>query len=309
MVKMGQTGIRRVRFLPPGPGVRDIEVNTLRGIRERGGPQEFLTSQRLDFDLLVHVASGATRHTVDFTDHDLAADDVLWVRAGQVHRWGQIAAIEGTVVLFAPHVVDERAREVVRAASVRTPNHWAAADLTNTPVPGAIAVLADGAGPPDAARSELRQVGLAHSLAAVLVQLALVDPTADAADERATHEVFAWFSDHIDEHFRGWHKVSQYAERLGYSTRTLNRLAREHTGRTAKELIDERIVLEAKRLLSHGDSAVWELARELGFDDASNFSSYFRLRAGMTPVEFREWSRGRGTARRATGPEVNPAAR
>ena len=59
MVKTGQSRIRRVRFLPPGPGVGDIEVNTLAGIRDRGGPHEFLTSQRLDFDLLVHMESGS----------------------------------------------------------------------------------------------------------------------------------------------------------------------------------------------------------------------------------------------------------
>ena len=73
----------------------DIEVNTLRGIRDRGGPHEFLTPQRLDFDLLVHIESGSARHTVDFTDYALGAGDVLWVRAGQVHHWGAIADIEG----------------------------------------------------------------------------------------------------------------------------------------------------------------------------------------------------------------------
>src|SRR4051794_14908728 len=90
MVEKGQGSIRRVRFLPPGPDVGDIEVNTIRGIRDRGGPQEFLTLQRLDFDLLVHVEGGNALHTVDFIDYALRSGDVLWIRAGQVHRWGRI---------------------------------------------------------------------------------------------------------------------------------------------------------------------------------------------------------------------------
>jgi hypothetical protein len=102
MVKTGHTPIRRVRFLPPASNVGDIEVNTLKGIRDRGGPHEFLTPQRLDFDLLVHIESGTGMHTVDFTDHTLRPGDVLWVRAGQVHQWGAIADIEGTVVMFGP---------------------------------------------------------------------------------------------------------------------------------------------------------------------------------------------------------------
>ena len=105
MVKTGHDEIRRVRFEPPAPGVGDIEVNTLRGIRDRGGPHEFLTSQRLDFDLLVQIERGAAVHTVDFDDHPLHPGDVLWVRTGQVHRWGTISEIEGPVVMFGPHSI------------------------------------------------------------------------------------------------------------------------------------------------------------------------------------------------------------
>ena len=82
---------------------------------------------------------------------------------------------------------------------------------------------------------------------------------------------------------------------MGYSTRTLNRLARQHTGLSAKELIDERVVLEAKRQLSHTDSPVSEIAEQLGFDDASNFSSYFRRQTQLTPGTFRTQSRSPGT--------------
>jgi AraC-like DNA-binding protein len=91
-----------------------------------------------------------------------------------------------------------------------------------------------------------------------------------------------------------WHQVSQYADRLGYSARTLNRLARANTGLSAKQLIDERVVLEAKRQLSHANASVAEIAELLGFDDASNFSSYFRRHTGTTPAAFRVTSRRGG---------------
>jgi len=296
MVKMRHSAIRHVRFLPPDVGVGDIEVNTLRGIRDRGGPHEFLTPQRLDFDLLVHLESGSARHTVDFTDYALEAGDVLWVRAGQVHSWGEIGDIEGPVVMFGPHTVDERTRDLIRSHLVRPRNHWLATDLTGTPVPQALAFLVlSGNGPRTTERLGLRQVGLAHCLAALLVQLTLVEPGGVTPAPGPTHEAYTWFRDHIEEQFRSWHQVSQYADRLGYSTRTLNRLARQHTGLSAKELIDERVVLEAKRQLSHGDASVTEIAEELGFDDASNFSSYFRRQTQLTPGTFRTQSRSAGT--------------
>ncbi len=292
MVETGQTGIRRVRFLPPGPSVGDIEINTVRGIRDRGGPQEFLTSQRLDFDLVVHVESGSARHAVDFTDYPLRSGDVLWVRAGQIHQWGEIADLEGTVAMFSPHAVDERARELIGSQLIRQRSHWPAADLDGTPVAQALDLLiASGAGPGETERSGLRQAALAHGLTALLVHLALAEPLAGPPAQRPTHEAYTWFRDHIEDHFASRHKVSEYAERLGYSTRTLNRLARQNTGLSAKELIDERVVLEAKRLLSHSNAPVSEIASLLGFDDGSNFSSYFVRQVGTTPGTFRTRSR------------------
>ena len=291
MVETGHDPIRRVHYLPPVPTVGDIEVNTLAGIRERGGPREFLPLQRLDFDLVVHVESGAASHTVDFTDYQLGPGDVLWVRAGQVHRWGAIEDIAGTVVMFAPHTVDDDTMQLIRRHLVRPRSHWTAAALENSPVPKALLLLAVSAGGSAPRPSPLRQAARQHSLAALLLQLALVEPSGSPPPVGPAHEAYGWFRDHIQDHFHEWHKVGDYADRLGYSSRTLNRLARQYTGLSAKQLIDERVVLEAKRLLAHGDGAASEIALSLGFDDASNFSSYFRRHTHMTPGTFRTRSR------------------
>ena len=297
LVKIGQREIRPVHFTPPAPSVGDIEVNTLRGIRDRGGPHEFLTSQRLDFDLLMQIEHGTTVHTVDFNEHTLNPGDILWVRAGQVHRWGTIADVEGPVVMFGPRGVTEGTSYLIRPDLVRSQSHWPASDLAGTPTRDALDLLTRIAESGPRGRNDLHQVALAHSLGALLVELARAQDIGGAPSLSSTHEVYGWFRDQIEEHFRRWHKVGEYADRLGYSARTLNRLARQHTGLSAKELIDERIVLEAKRMLSHADTSVMQIAEELGFDDPSNFSAYFLKRAGMTPGAFRRWSRGFGEER------------
>ncbi len=295
MVNTGQSTIRRVRFLPPAPGVGAIEANTLRGIRDRGGPEEFLTPQRLDFDLLMQVTSGTAGHTVDFTEHSLRPGDILWVRAGQVHQWGAIADIEGSVVMFGPHSMGESIHDLLRSHVALGQSHWSAADLAGTPVTQILDLLTSGTDSPRAEQSDLREAARAQLLAALLIELALARAAGRAPTVEPTHQVFSWFRDHIEEHFRTWHKVSEYADRLGYSSRTLNRLARQHTGLSAKELIDERVLLEAKRQLAHRDAPVSEIAEQLGFDDASNFSSYFRRQTRTTPGAFRSRSRT-GTA-------------
>jgi AraC-like DNA-binding protein len=292
MVKTGQLiaeAIRPVMFEPPIPEIGDIEVLSLERMRVRGGPTEFLTPQRLDFDMVIRIDRGSAVHTVDFTDHQLSPGDVLWVRAGQMHQWGRIADIDGPSVLFNPHVIDDRTSELVRSAGTTIPNHWRAEAVEVSPVGEVWALLlacGDQAAPGD--RAPLLDAVLAHAVGALLTELALVRPTDATAGPTATHEAYVWFRDEIDRRFSEWHKVTHYADRLGYSPRTLNRVARAHTGRSAKQLIDERVVLEAKRLLSHGDAPVAEIAEQLGFDDPSNFSAYFRTRAGVTPGAFRK---------------------
>ncbi|WP_201299585.1 AraC family transcriptional regulator [Aeromicrobium sp. 9AM] len=265
-----------------------MEVLSLERMRVRGGPTEFLTPQRLDFDMLLRIDDGATTHTVDFTEHALGAGDVLWVRAGQMHQWGRIGDIDGPSVLFAAHAIDDRTRELVRAAGTAIPNVWPASDIEGTPVAEAWELLLSvGRQATPGGRADLRNAALAHATGALLTQLALAQPADQTTGPTATHEAYIWFRDEIDRRFSEWHQVTHYADRLGYSPRTLNRLARAHTGRSAKQLIDERVVLEAKRLLSHGDAPVVEIAEQLGFDDPSNFSAYFRARAGVTPGAFR----------------------
>ena len=293
MVKKGHSpsGIRQVRYTPPTAAVGEIEVNTLRGIRDRGGAREFLAPQRLGFDLLIRIESGTALHSVDFTGFHLGPGDLLWVRAGQVQQWGRIDDVEGPVVLFGSHPVDDRTRELIRGHDVRPRNHWPAADLDGSSVEPLLELLRSSAERSVVDPSPLRQAALAHALAVLLIELTLVVPLGSAPPLRPTHEAYGWFRDHIEEHFHTWHHVSQYADRLGYSTRTLNRLARQNTGLTAKQLIDERVILEAKRLLSHADDSVAAIAEQLGFDDASNFSSYFRRHTKTTPAAFRTTSR------------------
>jgi AraC-like DNA-binding protein len=81
--------------------------------------------------------------------------------------------------------------------------------------------------------------------------------------------------------------VAQYAKRLGCSQRSLNRATIEVAQTSAKSMLSQRIVLEAKRLLAHSALPVARIAEELGFDEATNFVKFFRREAGITPGAFR----------------------
>jgi AraC-like DNA-binding protein len=80
---------------------------------------------------------------------------------------------------------------------------------------------------------------------------------------------------------------SEYAELLYVTPNHLNAICKELIGKSAGEMIRDRIVLEAKRLMVNLDLSISEIAYELNFRDNSYFSKFFKKYAGITPEEFR----------------------
>jgi AraC-like DNA-binding protein len=90
----------------------------------------------------------------------------------------------------------------------------------------------------------------------------------------------------IDQNFLTMKKASDYAFELNVSTKHLNKVVINTVGKSTTDLIHQRILLEAKRLLTHGELTVQEIAFELGYDDASYFSRLFKSKCGVSPSIF-----------------------
>ncbi|WP_298549054.1 AraC family transcriptional regulator [uncultured Aquimarina sp.] len=91
----------------------------------------------------------------------------------------------------------------------------------------------------------------------------------------------------IEKHFREKHQVAEYAELLFKSPKTLSNLFHKYSDKSPLATINERIVLEAKRLLIYSDKTSEEIAYELGYKEAGHFSKFFKKHAGMNPTEFK----------------------
>ena len=221
---MGQPRIRPVRYTPSPAAFGEIELMSLRLMRKRGGPNEFVSPQRLDFDLLFRIDSGSTTHTVDFQEYLLAPGDAMWVRAGQVQQWGSIAQIEGPVLLFTPAALENRIHQQIATSVTTTPNYFPAAALpgsseTDAALAQAFTIADDRQG------NALRRLALAHAISVTLLLLVASSSEESVRRRKPAHEAFIWFRENIDENFRTRRTVEDYAARLGYSARTLNRLS------------------------------------------------------------------------------------
>ncbi len=91
----------------------------------------------------------------------------------------------------------------------------------------------------------------------------------------------------VEQHFKQQHQVSDYAEMLFKSPKTLSNYFKKVGNKSPLKVINERIVLEAKRLLLFSDKTAEEIAYELGFNDASHFSKFFKKSTGVPPGSFK----------------------
>ncbi len=96
------------------------------------------------------------------------------------------------------------------------------------------------------------------------------------------------FKEKLEKTFRKERSVKNYASALNISEKRLHKATSSLLDKTPKTIIDERVILEAKRLLSHGYQSIKEISYELGYDEPTNFIKYFRRYTNMTPSEFRE---------------------
>jgi AraC-like DNA-binding protein len=91
----------------------------------------------------------------------------------------------------------------------------------------------------------------------------------------------------IEEKYQEWHKVQDYASEIHISAKHLSQTVKNFTGKTAKTLIQDRLILEAKRLLLHSSLTIKEIAYQIGFNEPLHFSGFFKKKVNISPSEFK----------------------
>ncbi|WP_326620738.1 AraC family transcriptional regulator [Streptomyces decoyicus] len=298
MVRMRQEGrepvpeIPEVAFSAPAGRPTGVEVMTLAELRARADACQLSAPHRPGFHHLLMLDSGRLVHSVDFREHVLAPGDLLWSRPGQVQHFGDLTGAEGRLVLFEAGFLDPATAAAARIEDwygppVRRPGGAAARGVDE-----AMRQLHGEFGALGGLPLEIHLDVLRHLLAVLVLRAAYPggEPEGDGACTASA--AYLRFRDAVERGFTRSRRVADYARSLGYAPRTLSRATEASAGVGAKEFIDRRVALEAKRLLAHGDQSAARIADRLGFADATNFSKFFQRQTGTTPIAFRTAVRG-----------------
>jgi AraC-like DNA-binding protein len=279
-------------FRPPVGTPYGLEVSTIEDFfaQHDDWPWNPPHPLRVTFHYLILVTEGELRHDVDHVTRIIAPGQWLWVRPGQALCWHPPGVARGPFILFEPDVLrPELARLLApltahEAPAVLSPHPDDTVWLQQT----ALQLL-------DEHRAlGRRPLGIHHALRRSLLESLLlrlanspgIAPIGTATAGTGRADRYGRFLDALELHFRELHHAADYAELLGCSVRTLSRAAQDATGKGVRELIDERRLLEARRLLGGARWDAKAVAVELGFTDPANFGRFFRDRTGLTPAAF-----------------------
>ncbi|GGQ67145.1 transcriptional regulator [Streptomyces asoensis] len=290
----GPAAVRLYGFQPPVGTPYGLEVSTVEDFfaQHDDWPWNPPRPGRATFHYLILVTEGVLRHDVDYVTQTVAPGQWLWVRPGHAQCWHPPGAARGPFILFEPDVLrPDLARLLApltahEARAVLSPRPEDTVWLQQTALQLLYEHRALGR----------RPLGIHHALRRSLLEsllLRLADSpgtalvgTATAGTGRGRGDRYGRFLDALELHFRELHQAADYAELLGCSVRTLSRATRDATGKGARELIDERRLLEARRLLRGERWDARAVAVHLGFIDPANFGRFFRDRTGLTPAAY-----------------------
>ncbi|MEV5608937.1 AraC family transcriptional regulator [Streptomyces sp. NPDC052225] len=292
----GPAAVPLYGFQPPVGTPYGLEVGTVEDFfaQHDDWPWNPPVPGRASFHYLIAVTEGELRHDVDHVTRTVTPGQWLWVRPGHAQCWHPPGAARGPFILFEPDVLRPDIARLLapltahEAPAVLSPHPDDAAWLQQTALQLLDEHRALGRRPLDVHHALRRS--LLESLLLRLAGAPGITPAGTSADTRRADtrrgDTYRRFADALELHFREVHRAADYAQLLGCSVRTLSRAAREATGKTVREVIDERRLLEARRLLT---SARWDarsVADHLGFTDPANFGRFFRDRTGLTPAAY-----------------------
>jgi AraC family transcriptional regulator, transcriptional activator of pobA len=251
---------------------------------------------RHDYYAVMFIENGQGIHYVDFNEYRVEDRSVFFLMPGQMHQLLFLSDPKGHVILFTEDflVANGISRRLIE--DIYLFNEYGMSpplQLNDVQLPIYKSVL-------DQMRFFRDSVEKFNTEAvASLVQLFLILGNNHCSLKKGDNlqlmeggnSLLRKFKALLNKQFASEHQVSGYAEQMSVSADHLNKTIKGLTGFSAKDHIQNKLIVEAKRTLLFSDVSNKELAFELGFEEAAHFNNFFKKMTGLSPGEFRNGAR------------------
>lgn len=248
---------------------------------------------RHDYYNIYFVEKGRGTHVIDFKEYEVTDRQLYFVLPGQMHQLSFTEEPVGRVVSFTEEFLIRNAIPDTLINEIYLFDDYG----QSPPLP-----INEDSVP--AYRGIFDQIELfsstldkfANEAVGALLKLLLIQSNNNCSLHKSdnpqliesTNHMLRSFKQLLNKHYVESHMVGDYADKLAVTPDYLNKTVKSITGRTAKDLIQSKLITEAKRSLVFTTQSNKELAYSLGFDESAHFNNFFKKNTGLTPVEFRQ---------------------
>lgn len=225
------------------------------------------------FELIV-LSDGAGEHLIDELVYEVNPPMVFFLKPGQTHCWNFTRIPKGFVLLFKEELLDASLLALVY--QLNTVINFLQ-DETYLPL---LTLF----------YAEYKQSPAANAVIFTAWLKLLLQKTAALTNQqpKPVNDLYYRFKSMLHSTDPGSQKVQDYAAKLNVSTQQLNQACRTATGKTPSMLLNERLLLEAKTLLTATAYSIKEISYTLHFTDTSHFVKFFKINTNLTPGAYRE---------------------
>jgi AraC family transcriptional activator of pobA len=240
---------------------------------------------------LVYFSSGSGSHAIDFVSFPVAPGSIYFMIPGQVHTWGFESQPTGFIVNFSEAFINDLIANPRYLDQFSFFLGIAGEQVINIPaegqstIAGILKTIVQEANSSAALKDDMARTGLVQ----LFIQVSrYTKKTNGKTSNNYNHLLLQNFQKLIEQHYKEKKLTKDYAAMLYVTPNYLNALCKDLNGQSAGELIRDRVILEAKRLLVNAQMTVTEIALELDFTDKSYFSKFFKKYVGVSPEAFRK---------------------
>lgn len=264
----------------------DFYIKTLPDHRQE---HPFITEAHAhDFYLLLLFSKGSGTHTIDMDTYNVQPGSVFFMTPSEIHSWHLSDDADGYVLFFNTsfYLLDNIPKQLAELPFFRLENK-VRHGLLGVKVLAEMERICKAIVSENQHSSPFQKNILRAYLDVLLYKMAVVLP-AGLPEKPATVSLVPELQLLIEHYFLQHQPVSFYAEKLHVSPKQLNTLTKAYLNKTIADLIHERLIAEAKRLLVHSGMTVSEVAYSLNFSDNSYFNRFFKRSERITPEQFRK---------------------
>lgn len=245
---------------------------------------------QLEFNMLIFFTNGKSKHLVDFVWHEVSNSTLLYLSKGQVTAFNFTNDLRGYIILFTEEYFKKQLNRLPKETIIRLfTSHLFSPKIQipkNSNVNDYATLLFEEFYKEKDAFNKVNIIDYLFNIIFSKLEQLKKHQTFHVK-ETDKLETFLKFKTLLEANYKQSRNADFYAKKMHITYKHLNVISKEIVNRTAKQFIDDFIILEAKRQLINSTIKSTELAFLMGFEEPTNFVKYFKKHTGLTPNSFK----------------------